>query len=96
MSGNPCLGNPTLGARSLEAGAWTYFDAAVVKGKESHCSFLVNLQIYPYHEMMYTEAGMKTMERLWEETLNEPYFVGIGEILDSMILERPMVLDMTI
>lgn len=36
----------TLG-RDLEAGAWTYIDAAVVKGPASHMSFCYNWEIYP-------------------------------------------------
>ena len=33
--------------RPLKAGAWTYVDAALVKGKETHGSFLLNWEIYP-------------------------------------------------
>lgn len=33
--------------RSAEQGAWTYVDAAVIKGKETHGSFLANWDIYP-------------------------------------------------
>ena len=36
----------TLG-RSVQAGAWTYVDAAAVKGKETHGSFLYNWTIWP-------------------------------------------------
>lgn len=34
-------------ARSLEQGAWTYVDAAVVKGAESHGSFVMDWKIAP-------------------------------------------------
>ena len=33
--------------RTLKAGAWTYIDAAVVKGKETHGSFLYNWKVFP-------------------------------------------------
>ena len=33
--------------RTVKAGAWTYVDAAVVKGKETHGSFLYNWKIFP-------------------------------------------------
>ena len=33
--------------RSAEQGAWTYVDAAAVKGKETHGSFINNWEIYP-------------------------------------------------
>jgi NAD(P)-dependent dehydrogenase (short-subunit alcohol dehydrogenase family) len=37
----------TLTARTLEDGAWTYVDAAVVKGKESHGCFVMDWDIRP-------------------------------------------------
>jgi NAD(P)-dependent dehydrogenase (short-subunit alcohol dehydrogenase family) len=37
----------TLTARTLEGGAWTYVDAAVVKGKESHGCFVMDWDIRP-------------------------------------------------
>lgn len=36
-----------LTGRSLEDGAWTYVDAAVVKGKESHGCFVMDWEIKP-------------------------------------------------
>jgi NAD(P)-dependent dehydrogenase (short-subunit alcohol dehydrogenase family) len=36
-----------LTGRSMEDGAWTYVDAAVVKGKESHGCFVMDWKIYP-------------------------------------------------
>lgn len=35
-------------ARSTEVGASTYVDAVVVKGKESHGSFLMSWKVAPY------------------------------------------------
>lgn len=37
----------TLAGKSLEDGAWTYVDAAVVKGKESHGCFCMDGEIRP-------------------------------------------------
>lgn len=37
-----------LSARSLPQGAWTYLDAAVVKGEETHGCFLMDWKITPY------------------------------------------------
>jgi len=36
-----------VAGRTLEDGAWTYVDAAVVKGKESHGCFLMDWEIHP-------------------------------------------------
>ena len=36
-----------LTARSPEEAAWTYLDAAAVKGAESHGGFIVNWEVYP-------------------------------------------------
>ena len=32
---------------------------------------------------MYSAEGRKTMERLWEETLVELRFAGVGQVLGS-------------
>jgi NAD(P)-dependent dehydrogenase (short-subunit alcohol dehydrogenase family) len=37
----------TVIGRSLSAGAWTYVDAAVIKGRESHGSWICNFKVYP-------------------------------------------------
>ncbi|KAF2003790.1 short-chain dehydrogenase/reductase family protein, partial [Amniculicola lignicola CBS 123094] len=65
-----------VSARSLEQGAWAYVDAAVVRGGETHGSFLMDYKVCPYHALMYTEAGKEATERLWEETLQEFEFVN--------------------
>lgn len=36
-----------VAARTLRQAAWTYVDAAVVKGEATHGSYLMNLEIYP-------------------------------------------------
>lgn len=33
--------------------------------------------------MMYTAAGERTMDQLWEETLKELEFAGVKDILES-------------
>ncbi len=71
-------------SRTPEEAAWTYVDAAVAKGRESHGGFILFWEIFPFHRMMYTLEGKKTTERLWEETLVELEFAGVRNILDSM------------
>ncbi|KAF2638205.1 NAD(P)-binding protein [Massarina eburnea CBS 473.64] len=70
--------------RTAEQGAWTYVDAAVVKGKESHGSFIVNWENYPFHALMYTEEGKKVMEQLWGETIADTGGYGVGQALDDL------------
>ncbi|KFA60247.1 hypothetical protein S40285_08072 [Stachybotrys chlorohalonatus IBT 40285] len=66
-----------VSARSLEQGAWTYVDGAVVKGKESHGGFIVDFGLHPFHPVMYTTEGKAAMDRLWKETLNELRFINV-------------------
>jgi NAD(P)-dependent dehydrogenase (short-subunit alcohol dehydrogenase family) len=89
-----------LSARSLQQGAWTYVDAAVVKGKETHGCFIMDWKITPYvssvafssrdtdnrryHSLMYTIDGKKATERLWEETLQELEFAKVRDIISSL------------
>jgi hypothetical protein len=37
-----------------------------------------------FHEMMYTPEGKKTMETLWEETLEELSFARVKDALGEM------------
>ncbi|EMC97796.1 hypothetical protein BAUCODRAFT_22695 [Baudoinia panamericana UAMH 10762] len=71
-------------ARSPEQAAWTYVDAVAVKGPESHDALLKNWEIGSYHPMMYSDGGEKTMERLWEETLQELEFAGVRDIVGKL------------
>ncbi|KAF7560012.1 hypothetical protein G7046_g4129 [Stylonectria norvegica] len=71
-------------ARSLQHAAWAYVDAVAVRGEETHGSFVMNWAIYPFHHLMYTPEGKKTMGRLWEETLEELEFVQARKVVDSM------------
>ncbi|OHE94944.1 short-chain dehydrogenase [Colletotrichum orchidophilum] len=74
----------TLTGRSLELGASTYFDAAVVRGEETHGSYLMDWKIFPFANFVYTPRGKTTREQLWEETLQELDFAGVRSILRSM------------
>ncbi|ETS74413.1 hypothetical protein PFICI_14279 [Pestalotiopsis fici W106-1] len=71
-------------ARTIEAGASNYVDAAVVKGKGSHGSFCSDWDIRPYPPLMYTDDGQKIKERLWEETMEELNFAGVSSIIQSL------------
>ncbi|KAI0483715.1 retinol dehydrogenase 12 [Xylaria cf. heliscus] len=73
-----------LNARSAETGASTYVDAAVVKGEESHGSYVSDWAIRPYPEILYTEEGARVRERLWEETMEELNFAGASDIIEGM------------
>ncbi|KAK3290971.1 uncharacterized protein B0H64DRAFT_411053 [Chaetomium fimeti] len=74
----------TLLARTLEQGAWTYLDAAVVKGRESHGGFLVNWEVHSFHPDMYTPEGRATTERVWHETLRDLNFADVLGALASV------------
>jgi NAD(P)-dependent dehydrogenase (short-subunit alcohol dehydrogenase family) len=73
-----------LTARTPQQGAWSYADASLVKGKETHGSFVVNWKIYPYAKIMYTEEGKRVGEQIWKETMEELEFVEPKEILSKM------------
>ncbi|KAK4159857.1 hypothetical protein QBC43DRAFT_373540 [Cladorrhinum sp. PSN259] len=71
-------------SRSEETAVWTYLDAVSTKGKESHGEYLMNWKVSEAHAMMYTEAGKKTMDKLWNETVEELGFAGVKGILDGL------------
>ncbi|OTA55493.1 putative short-chain dehydrogenase/reductase family protein [Hypoxylon sp. EC38] len=73
-----------IAARSLSDGASTYLDAALVKGKESHGSFIMSWKISPYNSFLYTPEGRDAAERLWRETMDELDPAGVSGILESM------------
>lgn len=74
----------TLTARSLPDGAWTYVDATVVKGKESHGCFVMDWEIFPFIPLVYDTEGQKLMDALWNETMTELSFAGVKQVLDSL------------
>ncbi|KAI0405159.1 retinol dehydrogenase 12 [Xylaria palmicola] len=73
-----------INARDLATGASTYVDAVVVKGAESHGSYVSDWAIRPYPEILYTEEGLRARERLWEETMEELNFAGASDIILQM------------
>ncbi|KAL2784175.1 hypothetical protein BJX66DRAFT_348600 [Aspergillus keveii] len=81
---DPGLVKTRARARSLSAGAWTYVDAAVVKGRETHGSWICNFNVYPFPAVMYTELGKRATEMLWEETMADLDFAGVRGIIASM------------
>lgn len=70
--------------RSLEWGADTYVDGAVVKGRESHGSFVSDWTIKPYPAQYYTAEGSAIRDRLWEETMEELNFAGVSSIVSKL------------
>ncbi|KAI1390319.1 NAD(P)-binding protein [Hypoxylon trugodes] len=71
-------------ARNVADGASTYLDAALVKGKESHGSFIMSWKIAPYNSFLYTPEGRDAADKLWRETMDELSFAGVSGILESM------------
>ncbi|KAI1412558.1 NAD(P)-binding protein [Hypoxylon sp. FL1857] len=72
-----------VAARNVSDGASTYLDAALVKGKESHGSFIMSWKISPYNSFLYTPEGRDAANKLWQETMNELDFAGVTGILES-------------
>ncbi|KAI2610564.1 NAD(P)-binding protein [Hypoxylon sp. NC1633] len=73
-----------IAARPLKVGASTYVDAAVVKGKESHGSYIMSWKISPFAGLLYTPEGKQVIDRLWQETIAELSFAGVQGILDGL------------
>ncbi|OAA56198.1 NAD(P)-binding domain protein [Niveomyces insectorum RCEF 264] len=73
-----------IAGRSLAAGASTYIDAAVIRGKESHGCFLMDWDIRAFAHFAYTPKGQNAMETLWKETLGEFKFANVDRILASL------------
>ena len=71
-------------ARTVQVGATTYIDAAVVKGKESHGCILGSWEIEPYAPFEYSAEGKQVMEQLWTETLGEFEFANAEQIIKSL------------
>lgn len=77
-----------VAGRSLEWGADTYVDGVVVKGKETHGSFVSDWTIKPFPATYYTEEGIKLRDRLWEETMEELNFAGVSSIVSKLAQSR--------
>ncbi|KAK2058441.1 short chain dehydrogenase [Colletotrichum caudatum] len=73
-----------LTGRTLQEGASTYLDAAVVRGDETHGSYLMDWKIHPFPAFVYTPEGKACGNHLWDETLQELDFAGVHSILRSM------------
>ncbi|KAK9365531.1 hypothetical protein V1509DRAFT_632923 [Lipomyces kononenkoae] len=72
-----------LTGRKPQDGAWTYVDAAAVKGRESHGCFCMDWEIHPFTKLVYLPEGRPIMDALWEETMVEYEFAGALEILEK-------------
>ncbi|CAG1963977.1 unnamed protein product [Fusarium graminearum] len=55
---------PTVGARQ-------YVDAVIVKGAESHGSFISEGRIKAFPPIMYEQRGLALQDQLWNETMKE-------------------------
>ncbi|KAL2208253.1 putative short-chain dehydrogenase/reductase family protein [Sarocladium strictum] len=75
--------------RSVRDGASTYLDATLVKGPESHGRFVMDWEVRPYADFLYTEAGKATTEKLWAETMDEFQGYNLRGLLDSMKKPAP-------
>ncbi|KAB5523133.1 hypothetical protein GE09DRAFT_492408 [Coniochaeta sp. 2T2.1] len=71
----------TLTGRSTEEGAWTYVDAAVVKGGESHGCFVIDWKIGSFAKFVYEPDAGLVIDRLWQETIAELEFAKVANIL---------------
>ncbi|KAE9372499.1 putative short-chain dehydrogenase/reductase family protein [Stipitochalara longipes BDJ] len=71
-------------SRSVKDGASAYLDATLVKGKESHGCFIMDWEIRPFPPLLYTAQGKDTIERVWQETLDEFGFVDLRSVLEVM------------
>ncbi|POS80977.1 retinol dehydrogenase 12 [Diaporthe helianthi] len=70
--------------RNLEWGADTYVDGTVVKGAESHGSFVSDWTIKPFPAIYYTAEGVALRDRFWEETMEELNFAGVSSIVSKL------------
>ncbi|RSL80916.1 hypothetical protein CEP52_017304 [Fusarium oligoseptatum] len=75
-------------ARSLEQGASTFVDAAIVKGKETHGSYVMDWKIFHYTQAMYEPYGQELAGRIWDETVEMLSFVDVNGILNSLSVEK--------
>ncbi|KAK7426259.1 hypothetical protein QQZ08_007289 [Neonectria magnoliae] len=73
-----------LTGRTMEQGASTFIDAAVVRGEESHGSYLMDWKIFAYNAAVYGSDGEALRDRIWNETLSALPLANIDMILDSV------------
>ncbi|KIK66632.1 hypothetical protein GYMLUDRAFT_37787 [Collybiopsis luxurians FD-317 M1] len=72
-----------VAARKAEDGAWMHVYGAVVAGKESHGSFLMDWETRPFPKICHMPEGKELSDVLWRETLDELEFAGIRDLLQS-------------
>ncbi|CAG7562015.1 unnamed protein product, partial [Fusarium equiseti] len=70
--------------RTKEQAASTYVDAAVLKGDETHGSYIMDWRIYPFGKYYYSEECRNVQDRLWKEMMDEFEFAHMEEIINSM------------
>ncbi|KAK9250379.1 hypothetical protein V1507DRAFT_500045 [Lipomyces tetrasporus] len=73
--------SPTPGLQTYGATKLLYY---CNKRKESHGCFIMDWEIRPFPPLLYTPKGKTTIERLWQETLDEFDFAGVQSVLESM------------
>ncbi|KAI1134230.1 NAD(P)-binding protein [Hypoxylon sp. FL0543] len=73
-----------LNGRAVEVGTSAVVDAVVMKGKESHGSYVSDWTIQPYPVFFYTKEGQELRKRIWEETMEEFNFAGASQIVQEM------------
>ncbi|KAH7148291.1 hypothetical protein EDB81DRAFT_688196 [Dactylonectria macrodidyma] len=74
----------SLTGRTMEQGASTFIQAAVVLGEETHGSYLMDWIIFPYNMAVYGPNGETLRDRVWNETLKALSFVDIEKIISSV------------
>ncbi|KAL7624841.1 hypothetical protein AAE478_004055 [Parahypoxylon ruwenzoriense] len=70
--------------RSCAAGAWALTDAAVRHGEESHCQYIEEGKLQPMSPLVYTDQGKQIAKLLWQETMDELAFAGVGDIIQGL------------
>ncbi|CAH0027786.1 unnamed protein product [Clonostachys rhizophaga] len=73
-----------IAGRSVEDAASAYIDAIVTRGKESHGSFIMDWDIYPYGKFYYDAKREEIQEKLWDEILNEFELATIQDTVKCM------------
>ncbi|CAG9970398.1 unnamed protein product [Clonostachys byssicola] len=73
-----------IAGRSLEDAASAYIDAIVTRGKDSHGSFIMDWDIYPYGKFYYDPKREEIQEKLWDEMLKEFEFATIQDTVKCM------------
>ncbi|KAM5352861.1 hypothetical protein ACJ41O_005583 [Fusarium nematophilum] len=70
--------------RTMEQGASTYVDAAVVRGEESHGCYIQDWKIFHFTKAVYGQEGRALADRVWNETVDALSFVDINGVLSSV------------